>query len=298
MNLGRRLLSNSAFRFGALVLCALLAIAIAAPLLGTVDPSAMDSANINTAAGTRGVFGLPGNNSVSHTFWMGSDSFGRDIYSRVIYGTRTSLLLAGITAFVSVLSGTLLGMLAGYFRGVDGVLMRVMDGLMAIPAILFAIALVAALGASLWTVVLAITIPEIPRVTRLVRSLVLNLREEPFVEAARALATPTPAILWRHILPNASAPLIVQAAFIAASAVLTEAILSFLGLGLPADVPTWGNVMAEGRVQFTQYPSNVLFPALFLVPTILAINLLGDGLRDVLDPKFAARGTGWLQKQY
>ena len=167
--------------------------------------------------------------------------------------------------------------------------MRFMDGLMAIPAILLAIALVAALGAQLWTVVVAIAVPEIPRVTRLVRSLVLTLREEPFVEAAKALATPTPLILLRHILPNALAPLIVQGTFVAASAVLTEAVLSFLGLGLPADVPTWGNIMAEGRVQFSQYPSNVLFPALFLVPTVLAINLLGDGLRDVLDPKFAKR---------
>jgi peptide/nickel transport system permease protein len=253
----------------------------------------MDSANINTAVGTHGNFALSGQSSVQHTFWMGTDSFGRDIYSRVMYGTRTSLLTAGFTAVVALVFGTLLGMMAGYFRAADGAVMRVMDGLMAIPAILFAIALVASLGASLWTVVLAIAIPEVPRVTRLVRSLVLSLREEPFVEAARALATPTLRILWRHILPNASAPLIVQGAFIAASAVLTEAILSFLGLGLPADVPTWGNVMAEGRVQFTQYPSNVLFPALFLVPTILAINMLGDGLRDVLDPKFAARGARW-----
>jgi len=164
-----------------------------------------------------------------------------------------------------------------------------MDGLMAIPAVLLAIALVAALGANVATVVIAIAIPEVPRVTRLVRSLVLTLREEPYVEAARALATPTPVILWRHILPNAMAPLLVQGTFVAASAVLTEAILSFLGLGLPPDVPTWGNIMAEGRVQFSQQPGNVLFPAMFLVPTVLAINLLGDGLRDVLDPKFAKR---------
>jgi peptide/nickel transport system permease protein len=180
-------------------------------------------------------------------------------------------------------------MLAGYFRRVDMLLMRFMDGLMAIPAVLLAIALVAALGANVATVVIAIAIPEVPRVTRLVRSLVLTLREEPYVEAARALATPTPVILWRHILPNAMAPLLVQGTFVAASAVLTEAILSFLGLGLPPDVPTWGNIMAEGRVQFSQQPGNVLFPALFLVPTVLAINLLGDGLRDVLDPKFAKR---------
>jgi peptide/nickel transport system permease protein len=289
MRLRQRLWSNTAFRFGVLVLGLLLAIAIFSPLLDTVDPSAMDSANINDPAGAHGDFALPGGASVAHTFWMGTDSFGRDIYSRVLYGTRSSLLVAAFTALVAILIGAMLGMLAGYFRAVDAVLMRVMDGLMAIPAILFAIALVAALGATLWTVVVAIAVPEIPRVTRLVRALVLGLREEPFVEAARALATPPALILWRHILPNAMAPLIVQGTFIAASAVLTEAILSFLGLGLPADVPTWGNIMAEGRVQFSQYPGNVLFPALFLVPTVLAINLLGDGLRDVLDPKFAKR---------
>jgi peptide/nickel transport system permease protein len=269
MALWHRLWRNSAFRFGTMVLIVLLAVALTAPVLGTVDPSAMDSANVNIDAGQRGAFALLDGSSVMHTFWMGTDNFGRDIYSRVIYGTRTSLLVAAFTAVVAIGIGALLGMLAGYFRAVDAVLMRFMDGLMAI---------------------VAIAIHEIPRVTRLVRALVLTLREEPFVEAARALATPTPVILWRHILPNALAPLIVQGTFIAASAVLTEAILSFLGLGLPADVPTWGNIMAEGRVQFTQYPGNVLFPALFLVPTVLAINLLGDGLRDVLDPKFAKRG--------
>lgn len=287
--LSRRLWRNSAFRFGVLVLGVLLALAALAPFLGTVDPAAMDSAHINTAAGVRGEFAQLDGTVVKHTFWMGADNFGRDIFSRVLYGTRTSLLVAAFTAAVAIGVGALLGMLAGYFRAVDAVLMRFMDGLMAIPAILLAIALVAALGAQLWTVVVAIAIPEIPRVTRLVRAMVLTLREEPFVEAARALATPTPVILWRHILPNAMAPLIVQGTFVAASAVLTEAILSFLGLGLPADIPTWGNIMAEGRVQFTQYPGNVLFPALFLVPTVLAINLLGDGLRDVLDPKFSKR---------
>ena len=291
MNLISRLWRNGAFRFGICVLGLLLLLALAAPLLGTVDPSAMDSAHINTAAGVRGSFAMTDGSSVQHTFWMGGDNFGRDIYSRVLFGARTSLLVAACTAFLALAIGAVLGMLAGYFRLVDALLMRVMDGLMAIPAILLAIALVSALGANLWTVVVAIAVPEIPRVTRLVRALVLGLREEPFVEAARALATPTPVILWRHILPNALAPMIVQGSFIAASAVLTEAILSFLGLGLPADVPTWGNIMAEGRVQFTQYPGNVLFPALFLVPTVLAINLLGDGLRDVLDPKFAKRSA-------
>jgi peptide/nickel transport system permease protein len=286
----RSLLAHGAVHFGVGVLAVLLLVAALAPWLGTVDPAAMDSAHINTLAGTVGEFALLDGTTVAHTFWMGADNFGRDIYSRVLYGTRISLLVGVCTAVVALAAGGLLGMLAGYFRAMDAVLMRFMDGLMAIPAILLAIALVAALGAQLWTVVVAIAIPEIPRVTRLVRSLVLTLREEPFVEAAKALATPTPVILIRHILPNAMAPLIVQGTFIAASAVLTEAILSFLGLGLPADIPTWGNIMAEGRVQFTQYPGNVLFPALFLVPTVLAINLLGDGLRDVLDPKFAKRG--------
>ena len=287
----RKLAAHSAIRFGASVLGLLIALAALAPWLGTVDPSAMDSAHINTLAGTQGTFTLLDGTSLAHSFWMGTDNFGRDIYSRVLYGTRVSLVVGLLTAIVALLIGGLLGMLAGYFRTMDAVLMRVMDGLMAIPAILLAIALVAAMGAKLWTVIVAIAIPEIPRVTRLVRSLVLTLREEPFVEAAKALATPTPVILLRHILPNAMAPLIVQGTFIAASAVLTEAILSFLGLGLPADIPTWGNIMAEGRVQFSQYPGNVLFPALFLVPTVLAINLLGDGLRDVLDPKFAKRSA-------
>jgi peptide/nickel transport system permease protein len=291
MSLSHRLWANGSIRFGAVVLGFMVLVSLLAPWLGTVDPAAMDSNYINKAAGLKGDFTLVDGSTVAHTFWLGTDSFGRDLYSRVVYGAQVSLLVGGFTAALALALGGFLGMLAGYFRQVDAVLMRFMDGLMAIPAILLAIALVAALGAQVGTVVVAIAIPEVPRVTRLVRSLVLSLREEPFVEAARALATPTPVILWRHILPNALAPLIVQGTFVAASAVLTEAILSFLGLGLPPDIPTWGNIMAEGRVQFSQYPGNVLYPALFLVPTVLAVNLLGDGLRDVLDPKFAKRGA-------
>lgn len=285
----RKLWRNGAFRYGMTVLALVLAMGVLAPFLGTVDPAVMDYNNINRAAGYTGPFTLVDGTQVAHAFWLGTDNFGRDLYSRVIYGARVSLLVAISTACVALLMGGAIGMLAGYFRAADLVLMRVMDGLMAIPAILLAIALVAALGASIATVVVAIAIPEIPRVSRLVRSLVLTLREEPFVEAARALATPTPVILFRHILPNALAPLLVQGTFVAASAVLLEAILSFLGLGLPAEIPTWGNIMAEGRTQFSQYPGNVLYPALFLVPTVLALNLLGDGLRDVLDPKFSKR---------
>jgi peptide/nickel transport system permease protein len=291
MSVSQRLWANGSIRFGAVVLGFMVLVSLLAPWLGTLDPAAMDSNFINKPAGLKGDFTLVDGSTVAHTFWLGTDSFGRDLYSRVVYGAQVSLLVGGFTAALALALGGFLGMMAGYFRQVDAVLMRFMDGLMAIPAILLAIALVAALGAQVWTVVVAIAIPEVPRVTRLVRSLVLSLREEPFVEAARALATPTSVILWRHILPNALAPLIVQGTFVAASAVLTEAILSFLGLGLPPDIPTWGNIMAEGRVQFSQYPGNVLYPALFLVPTVLAVNLLGDGLRDVLDPKFAKRGA-------
>jgi peptide/nickel transport system permease protein len=287
--LQRRLWDHGSVRFGVAVLAFMVLVALFSPWLGTVDPAAMDANHINKAAGLAAEFALPDGQVVAHTFWLGTDNFGRDMYSRVLYGSRISLVVGIATAVLALGLGGLCGMLAGYFRSVDMLLMRFMDGLMAIPAVLLAIALVAAMGANVATVVIAIAIPEVPRVTRLVRSLVLTLREEPYVEAARALATPTAVILWRHILPNAMAPLLVQGTFVAASAVLTEAILSFLGLGLPPDVPTWGNIMAEGRVQFSQQPGNVLFPALFLVPTVLAINLLGDGLRDVLDPKFAKR---------
>lgn len=288
----RRLFRNGAVRFGLAVLGLLFSIALLAPWLQTVDPARMDPDVINVAPGTTGTFAVSSQTTVRHTFWFGADSFGRDIYSRVLYGTRVSFIIGILTAGVALLLGSLLGMLAGYVRVMDAVLMRVMDGLMAIPTILLALALVAALGPAIGTVVLAIAVPEVPRVTRLVRSIVLTLREEPFVEAARALATTTPRIMLRHILPNAFAPLIVQGTFICAAAILTEAVLSFLGLGLPTEIPTWGNVMAEGRVQFTQHPGSVFFPSLFLIPTVLAINMLGDGLRDVLDPKFAKRSVG------
>lgn len=278
---------HAGVRWSALVLATLAGLALAAPWLAPVPPQAMDSMHIHSAAGEAASMALADGTVVNLRFWMGTDGFGRDIFSRVLYGARVSLLVGLACSLVSIGLGAVLGMLAGYFRLADRILMRVMDGLMAIPAILLAITLVASLGSKLWVVVLAIALPEIPRMTRLVRSLVLSLREEPFVEAARALATPTAVILWRHILPNSLAPLIVQGTFVAAAAILTESALSFLGLGLPPEIPTWGNIMAEGRVSFTQYPGNVLFPALLLVPTVLAINLLGDGLRDVFDPKFS-----------
>ena len=285
-----RVRRNGSVRIGGVVLLLLVLVALAAPWLGTVDPSLFDPASRDLLPGKTGEITTLDGELLQHRFLMGSDSFGRDIYSRVIYGTQVSLIVGLFTALVAMALGILLGLLAGFLRWLDGPLMRVMDGLMAIPAILIAIALVAMWRGSLLTVVIAIAIPEIPRVTRLVRSLVLTIREEPYVEAAISLGTPTGMIMLRHILPNCVAPLIVQGTFICASGILTEAILSFLGVGLPPDIPTWGNVMAEGRAQFNEYPHNIFFPGIFLAVTVLAVNILGDGLRDTLDPKMAKRG--------
>ena len=285
-----RLRRSGSVRFGGVALLLLVLVALAAPWLGTVDPSLFDPASRDLLPGKTGEITTLDGELLQHRFLMGSDSFGRDIYSRVIYGTQVSLIVGLFTALVAMALGILLGLLAGFLRWLDGPLMRVMDGLMAIPAILIAIALVAMWRGSLLTVVIAIAIPEIPRVTRLVRSLVLSIREEPYVEAAISLGTPTGLIMLRHILPNCVAPLIVQGTFICASGILTEAILSFLGVGLPPDIPTWGNVMAEGRAQFNQYPHNIFFPGIFLAVTVLAVNILGDGLRDTLDPKMVKRG--------
>ncbi|MCZ2136125.1 MAG: ABC transporter permease [Burkholderiales bacterium] len=287
----RRVLGNGAVRFGLVVLVTLVVIALAAPILGTVDPAWLDAANMGQAPLSRVEWTGPDGQSVPRTLLMGSDTFGRDIYSRVLYGTRVSLLVGALVASIALGVGTLLGLVSGYFRAVDAVLMRALDGLMAIPGILLAIALVAAWGASLATVIVAIAVPEIPRVTRLVRSLVLTIREEPYIEAAVSLGTPTWKILMRHVLPNAIAPMVVQGTYVCASAILIEAILSFLGLGLPSDVPTWGNIMAEARVVFSSAPYNMLFPGVFLTLTVLAVNVLGDGLRDTLDPKFNQRGA-------
>jgi peptide/nickel transport system permease protein len=278
-------------RIGAGTLLVLIALAVAAPWLGTVDPTLFDPVSRDLRPGAEGEITTLEGETLKHRFLMGSDSFGRDIYSRVLYGTRVSLLVGLCSALVALAFGIVCGLAAGYLRWLDGLLMRVMDGVMAIPAILIAILLVALWRPNLSTVILAIAIPEIPRVTRLVRSLVLTLREEPFVEAAVSLGTPVPKIMFGHILPNTAAPLIVQGTYIVGFAILIESILSFLGVGLPPEIPTWGNIMAEGRVQFVAYPHNVFFPGVFLALTVLAVNILGDGLRDTLDPKLAKRGV-------
>ena len=260
---------------GGVVLLLMILIAVLAPWLGTVDPQSVSP--------------LRRLKPPSAQYWFGSDMLGRDVYSRVIYGARVSLVVGLSVAVLSILIGLAIGLVTGFIRWLDAIVMRIMDGLMSIPPVLLAIALMALTRASIENVILAITLAEVPRVVRLVRSLVLALREEPYVEAAMAAGTSLPRILVRHILPNTVAPLLVQGTFVCASAMITEAILSFIGAGTPPNIPSWGNIMAEARSLFQIAGYLLLFPGIFLSLTVLAVNMLGDGMRDALDPRLARR---------
>lgn len=284
-----QLARNQSVIFGGVIMAVMVLIALAAPYLGTIDPTEIDPSFRNKVPGSEQVITGADGTEFTRAYWMGTDTLGRDLYSRVIYGARISLIVGIVVAALSIAVGLLIGLVSGYIRWLDGIVMRVMDGLMAIPGILLAIALVSISGAGLGTVIVAITIPEIPRVVRLVRSIVLSIREEPYVESAISVGTPLPLILIRHVLPNTIAPLIVQGTYVVASAILVEAILSFLGAGIPPEIPTWGNIMAEGRILFRVFPHSLLFPGIFLALTVLAVNVLGDGLRDTLDPRLAKR---------
>jgi peptide/nickel transport system permease protein len=264
---------SPAITFAATVVTLLIIGAILAPLLHTVDPGQINPRLRLRAPDAR--------------FWLGSDALGRDLWSRIVFGSRISLIVGISVAALSLIIGTLLGLLAGMVSWLDGVLMRTMDGLMAIPAILLAIALIGSLGANLVTICCAITLPEIPRVARLVRSVILTVKTEAYVEAAVSMGTRLPALMWFHILPNILAPLIVQGTYIASSAILIEAALSFLGIGIADGTPSWGNIMADARVYFTLAPWLMFAPGFCIALTVLAFNQLGDGLRDLLDPRLA-----------
>jgi peptide/nickel transport system permease protein len=264
---------HPAIAVGGALLLAMILIGVFAPFLWTVDPTA-----IATSRRTR----MP-----SELYWFGTDMLGRDIYSRVAYGARVSLVVGFSVAILASAAGLAVGLFAGFVRWADGIVMRIIDGMMSIPPILLAIALMALTRGSVQNVIIAITIAEIPRVARLVRSVVLSLREQPYVEAAISQGAGVPRIIFRHILPNTVAPMLVQASYICASAMIVEAILSFIGAGVPPATPSWGNIMAEGRALWQIRPHIIFFPALFLSLTVLAVNLLGDGLRDSLDPRLA-----------
>ena len=266
---------HRAIVLGGALLAVILALSLAAPLIAAFDPLEIDP--VDRLMPPDGV----------HLF--GTDHLGRDIFARTLHGGRVSLLVGVSVAVLAGLIGTALGLVAGFLRLADAIVMRAMDGLMAIPTILLAIAMVALTRPSVLNVVLAVALVEIPRVARLVRGVVLTIREQPYIEAAVTVGTRLPRMLLRHVLPNALAPLIVQATYIASSAILIESLLSFLGAGTPPEIPTWGNVVAEGRIYFQIASWIIFFPGLFLGLTVLAINLLGDGLRDLLDPHTARR---------
>jgi peptide/nickel transport system permease protein len=266
---------NPTVTLGSFLLLAIVLVAIFAPLIAPGDPQALDP--------------IKRLRPPSRDHWFGTDMYGRDVFTRTIHGSRISLIVGALVALLSIGFGLVIGLVTGYVRVLDGVVMRVMDGLMAIPDILLAIALMALFRASVTNVVIAVTVPQVPRVARLVRAVVLTIRELPYIEAAHSIGTRFRRVLTKHLLPNTIAPLVVQATYTGAAAVLTEAGLSFLGAGTPPNIPSWGNMMAEGRTFFQIAVWIILFPGLFLAITVLAVNLVGDGLRDALDPRLRRR---------
>ena len=267
----RQLMRRRIVMVSAIVLFVIAVLAIGAPLFASADPN--DTAVLDRLKAP----------SAEHL--MGTDELGRDLYARIVHGARYSLTIAALTAIGSVVLGTLLGLIAGFFRRLDAPLMRVVDAMMSFPDILLAIALVAILGPSLMNTVLALVLVYTPRVARVVRGSTLLVRELLFVEAVRALGARTPHILWHHILPNLMSPILVQASFIFAYAILAEAGLSFLGVGVPPEIPTWGTMVAGSQQYAHQAFWVVLFPGLAIILTALSLQLLGDGVRDSLDPK-------------
>jgi len=260
---------------GGLLLLSMVLLAVFAPFLWTVNPIEMNPVERLRAP--------------SGVYWFGTDMYGRDSFSRVVYGSRVSLFVGLVVAAITSVIGLAIGLISGFIRKLDNVIMRAMDGIMALPELLLAISFVALTKASVRNVIIALIIPQTPRVVRLVRGIVLTLREQPFIEAAQAMGGRLPRLLLRHLLPNTLAPLIVQATYVMASAVLIEAGLSFLGAGTPPEIPSWGNIMAEARSYVRVAFWLLLFPGLFLATTVLSINLVGDGLRDMLDPRLARR---------
>ena len=269
--LGKLTRKNPTMIAGVAIVLFMTLVAASAPLLRTGDPNDVDTRNRLL--------------SPSSDHWFGSDNLGRDVYTRTIYGSRVSMIVGFSVALISVLLAVVIGLPAGYYRPFDAVIMRVMDGLMSIPSVLLGMALMALLGGSVQNVVIALIVVETPWAVRVVRASVLGLREEMFVDAALAVGVSPYRMLRKHILPNIIAPLIVQATFIGSAAVLVEATLSFLGAGPPQDVPSWGNIMAGGRDFISRAVWIIMFPGLFLTFTVLGVNLAGDGLRDILDPK-------------
>ncbi len=269
----RRLFRNRAILLGAIVLALVILAAILAPLIAPYAPNKLSI--VNKLKGP----------SLTHLF--GTDEFGRDIFSRAIYAGRISLLVSLGVVFISTVLGVIMGVAAGYFRQLDAPISRLLDAMMSFPDILLAIALVAALGPSLATVIIALGITYAPRLARIVRGSTLVLRELPYIEAAVAMGLPTWQVLMRHVLLNLASPILVQATFVFASAMLAEASLSFLGVGVSSDLPTWGTMLASGREFMNNAPWLMIFPGLAIVLSVLSLQLLGDGLRDLVDPRLA-----------